>query len=144
MTTPVSRKESSTTMSIGDVILAALVVVLGAAGTYLLLPHRHGTARPRGVHGAGAIAAGLALLVFLMFWSPPGPFLATVFFYIFGVAAIVGAFLTVTSRNPIYSALWFASVVLATSGLFLLAGPRSWPPARSSSTPARSSSRSCS
>ena len=27
-----------------------------------------------------------------------------------------------TSRNPVYSALWFASVVLATSGLFLLAG----------------------
>ena len=26
-----------------------------------------------------------------------------------------------TSRNPIYSALWFASVVLSTSGLFLLA-----------------------
>ena len=29
--------------------------------------------------------------------------------------------MTVTSRNPIYSALWFASVVLSTSGLFLLA-----------------------
>ena len=27
-----------------------------------------------------------------------------------------------TSRNPIYSALWFASVVLSTAGLFLLAG----------------------
>ena len=26
-----------------------------------------------------------------------------------------------TSRNPVYSALWFASVVLSTSGLFLLA-----------------------
>ena len=38
------------------------------------------------------------------------------------MAAIVGAVLTITSRNPIYSALWFASVVLATAGLFLLAG----------------------
>ncbi len=35
---------------------------------------------------------------------------------------MIGALLTVTSRNPIYSALWFASVVLSTSGLFLLAG----------------------
>src|SRR5205085_8838218 len=26
------------------------------------------------------------------------------------------------TRNPIYSALWFAAVVLSTSGLFLLAG----------------------
>ena len=53
--------------------------------------------------------------------SPPGPFLPTVFFYIFSAAALVGALLTVTSRNPIYSALWFASVVLSTTGLFLLA-----------------------
>jgi NADH-quinone oxidoreductase subunit J len=45
-----------------------------------------------------------------------------VFFYVFSVAAIIGGLLTVTSRNPIYSALWFASVVLATAGLFLLAG----------------------
>ena len=44
------------------------------------------------------------------------------FFYVFSLAAIVGGLLTVTSRNPVYSALWFASVVLSTSGLFLLAG----------------------
>ncbi len=65
---------------------------------------------------------GLALLVFLGFWSPPGPFLPTLFLYGFGAAAIAGGFLTVTSRNPVYSALWFASVVLSTAGLFLLAG----------------------
>jgi len=105
-----------------DAILAILVVVGGAAGSYLMLPHRHGTARPRREYGAGAIAASLALFVFLFFWSPPGPFLPTIFFYIFGLAATASALLTVTSRNPIYSALWFASVVLSTSGLFLLAG----------------------
>jgi NADH-quinone oxidoreductase subunit J len=109
-------------MSLGDAILATLVVVLGASGTYLMLPHRHGTPRPRREYGAGAIAASLGLLVFLSFWSPPGPVLPTLFFYIFSLAATIGALLTVTSRNPIYSALWFASVVLATSGLFLLAG----------------------
>ena len=43
------------------------------------------------------------------------------FLYVFGIMAIVGGLLTVTSRNPVYSALWFASVVLSTSGLFLLA-----------------------
>ncbi len=105
-----------------DAILAALVVVLGAAGTFFMLPHRHGTARPRRVHGAGAVAASVALLVFFSFWSPPGRLLPAVFFYIFSVAALIGAVLTITSRNPIYSALWFASVVLATAGLFLLAG----------------------
>src|SRR5262249_22920795 len=109
-------------MSIGDAILATLVVALGATGTYLMLPHRHGAARPRTAHGAGAVAAGLALLVFITSWSPPGPSLPTLFFYVFSVTAIAGGLLTVTSRNPVYSALWFASVVLSTAGLFLLAG----------------------
>ena len=45
-----------------------------------------------------------------------------VFFYAFATAALSGGVLTITSRNPVHSALWFASVVLATSGLFLLAG----------------------
>ncbi len=109
-------------MTIGDAILATIVVVLGAAGTYLLLPHQHGGARPSRVHGAGAIVASLGLLAFLLFWSPPGPVIVSVFFYIFSLAATIGALLTVTSRNPVYSALWFASVVVSTSGLFLLAG----------------------
>jgi hypothetical protein len=34
-------------MTTVDVILAALVVFLGATGTYLLLPHKHGAARTR-------------------------------------------------------------------------------------------------
>jgi NADH-quinone oxidoreductase subunit J len=110
------------TISLSDTILATLVVVLGAAGTYLLLPHRHGRARARTAHGAGLGAAGLALLVFMVSWSPPGSFLPTLFFYVFGVTAIAGGLLMITSRNPIYSALWFASVVLSTAGLFLLAG----------------------
>ena len=74
------------------------------------------------MHAAGAVLASLGLLGFLTFWSPPGPFLAGLFFYLFSIGAIVGGLLTVTSRNPIYSALWFASVVLSTAGLFLLAG----------------------
>ena len=109
-------------MTTGDAILAAIVVVLGAVGTFLLLPHQHGAARPRRVHAFGAIAASLGLLLFVFFWSPPGPVVPTFFFYVFGLAAIVGGVLLITSRNPVYSALWFALVVLATAGLFLLAG----------------------
>src|SRR5208337_1690266 len=114
--------ESSTAMSTGQVILATLVILLGAGGSYLLLPHRHGATRSRNVHAAGAVLASLALLGFLTFFSPPSPFLAGLFFYLFSIGAIAGGLLTVTSRNPIYSALWFASVVLSTAGLFLLAG----------------------
>src|SRR5690349_12722779 len=109
-------------MTIGQVILATLVVLLGAGGSYLLLPHAHGSTRPRRAHAAGATLAGLALLGFLTFWTPPGPFISGLFFYLFSIAAVASALMTVTSRNPIYSALWFASVVLSTAGLFLLAG----------------------
>jgi NADH-quinone oxidoreductase subunit J len=109
-------------MSTEYMILATLVALLGAGGTYLLLPHHHGASRTKSVHVGGAILAGLALLIFLTFFSPPGPFLAGLFFYLFSIGALVGALLTVCSRNPIYSALWFASVVLCTAGLFLLAG----------------------
>jgi NADH-quinone oxidoreductase subunit J len=105
-----------------DLYLAVAVVVFGAAGTYLLLPHRHGSAKPARVHAAGGALVALAVLLFASFWTPPHPFLSSLFFYVFSVAAVAGAVLTVTTRNPIYSALWFASVVLSTSGLFLLAG----------------------
>lgn len=104
-----------------DMIFAAIVVGLGALGTYLLLPHKHGAVRPRAAHGGGAILAGLFLLAYLGYWSPPGPLLPTIFLYIFGATSIIGAVLTVTSRDPVSCALWFASVVLSTSGLFLLA-----------------------
>lgn len=115
-------QEPATAMTAGQVTLATLVVLLGAGGIYLLLPHRHGASRARSVHLAGAILSSLALLGFMLFWSPAGPPLSGLFFYLFSIGAMVGAVLTVTSRNPIYSALWFASVVLSTAGLFVLAG----------------------
>src|SRR5262249_15502372 len=92
-------------------------------GTYLLLPHAHGSAKPARVHSIGAALALVALAVFAMFfWTPLDPPLASLFFYGFSLAAVGGAVLAIASRNPVYSALWFASVVLSTSGLFLLAG----------------------
>lgn len=106
----------------GDILFASLVIVLGAVGTWLLLPHRHGSAKPRSAHIAGAALAGLSLLLMVFFWTPPGWHIASIFFYVFALAAIAGGILTITSRNPVHSALWFASVVLSTSGLFLLTG----------------------
>ena len=105
-----------------DLIKAVLVIVSGAIGTYLLLPHRHGSIKPRLAHYLGGGLVLLAILAFALLWTPPGSFLASAFFYAFGASAVGGAILTITSRNPVYSALWFASVILSTSGLFLLAG----------------------
>lgn len=108
-------------LKLGDVLLPILATILGAIGTWLLLPHGHNT-RPKLAHQLGYALSGIATLLLASLWAPPGDFLVSMFFYVFGIVAILGGILTVTSRNPIYSALWFASVVLSTSGLFLEAG----------------------
>ena len=105
-----------------DVSLATVVILLGGFGTWLLLPHRLGRLKPRRVQGLGAVLAMLAVVLLARFYTPPGALLQSAFFYMFATASVAGGILTVTSRNPVSSALWFASVVLATSGLFLLAG----------------------
>jgi NADH-quinone oxidoreductase subunit J len=105
-----------------DLVHAILAIVFGGTGTYLMLPHKHGTRKPRTVHAVGAGLGLLALLFFSMLWSAPGDWIASLLFYACGFMTIAGAVLTVTSRDPTHSALWFAAVVLATAGLFLQAG----------------------
>jgi NADH-quinone oxidoreductase subunit J len=101
---------------------ASTVVLLGGLGTWLLLPHRRGQAKPELIHLLGAILTLFALVAMAALWTPPGTFLSRVFFYVFGIVAVGGGIMTVTSRSPVHSALWFASVVLSTAGLFLLSG----------------------
>jgi len=105
-----------------DLTLAFFVVVLGAIGTYLLLPHRRGAIKPQRLQWIGGGLTVLAVLLFGLFWHPPGPFLTGLFFYVFSFIAVGAAIQMITSRDPIHSALWFAVVVLSTSGLFLIAG----------------------
>jgi NADH-quinone oxidoreductase subunit J len=105
-----------------EVIYAIFVVVLGASGLFLLLPQRHGLATPKRVHVVGGALTAVALLLFARYWTSPHGFPTGLFFYAFSFAALAGAVLTVTSRDPIHNALWFAAVILSTSGLFLLAG----------------------
>ena len=86
-------------------------------GTYLLLPHRHGRTpaadrarRGRGRGGPGAAGVPVASGARRARFCPPCSFTSS------ARPRSPAAVLTVTSRNPIYSALWFASVVLSTSG----------------------------
>ncbi|MDR3623258.1 MAG: NADH-quinone oxidoreductase subunit J [Paludisphaera borealis] len=117
-------------MFTGSMLFTTFVILLGAGGVYLLLPHRHGQAKTQTVYIVGAVLAGFGLVGFLSFLSAPAELdlsqldklLSAVFFYSFSASALGCGVMTVTSRNPIYSALWFAGVVLSTAGLFLLAG----------------------
>jgi NADH-quinone oxidoreductase subunit J len=106
-----------------EMIFPTLAILLGAIGSYLLLPQRHGALRPGKTYVIGAVLAAIGFLGLLLGYSnPPGPFLSGFFFLVFSVLSVFGGVLTVTSRSPIDSALWFAAVILATTGLFLLAG----------------------
>jgi NADH:ubiquinone oxidoreductase subunit 6 (subunit J) len=93
-----------------------LVMALGAAAMYLLLP------RPRAqrvTFGAGlgvlAILLGGVLFVGSHVANPE-----VILFYAFSAVAVIAGGLLVTQRNPARAALSFALVVLCTCGLFLL------------------------
>lgn len=112
-------------MTDASFILATLGVLLGATGTYLLLPHRRGEAKARTLYILGGTFAALGLVGFLLLLTPPAlsplaDLIAGSFFYLFAAGALGCGVMTVTSRNPVYSALWFAGVVISTAGLFLL------------------------
>jgi NADH-quinone oxidoreductase subunit J len=111
------------TISKFDLINLFFVIVVGASGIYLLLPHSHGRTKPLLAHRVGLVLSALSVLSFMMFCRTTDVELVTkAFFYIFSIAAVGCGILTIISRDPIHSALWFAAVVLATSGLFLLSG----------------------
>ncbi len=111
------------TISSSDFIALVAVVFFGAIGTYLLLPDPKGEAKSKVGFSVGLGLSVFAIVALARFWRVGDVELITkLFFYLFGFATVGCAVMTVTSRDPVHSALWFAAVVLATSGLFLLAG----------------------
>jgi NADH-quinone oxidoreductase subunit J len=92
-------------------------VVLAAVGVWLLLPR--GTRRGR---IAGCVLALLALAHFGM----QAPRLSMGWidstFAAIALTTVVSCAATISSRNPLYSAIWFGMALLGTAGLFLLQG----------------------
>ena len=43
-----------------------------------------------------------------------------VVFYVFAFAAVIGAIMCITQRNPIASAFWLISVLMSLAGVFVL------------------------
>ncbi len=91
-------------------------VLLGAAALLLLLP------RARRISPvAGGLLGGAALALAGLWWiNRVGPLPEIVLFYVFAGLAVLGATLMIVQSNPVYAALSFALVILASCGLFLL------------------------
>lgn len=109
--------------------LAALIP--GAVGVYMMIPRGQPSGRILGRLIGGALATlSLVLLATLPLGGPAGG-QAHVFwqledrglnicFWMLAVITLVSAVLMITSRNPVYSALWFSLVLLSNSGMFFL------------------------
>jgi NADH-quinone oxidoreductase subunit J len=118
----------------GSILRALIVLGIGAAGVYLMLPRgQPDDRRLQRYLGAALATVSLVLLAGLAISfvdSNPGmPFLwritgqprfTNATFYLFAFVSLASAVLMITSRSPVYSALWFAMVLLGNSALYLL------------------------
>lgn len=98
--------------------LVLMATGVGGVALYLLLP--------RGTTKGRSAGIGLAALAMAILWTLWGQNLRHALgwrdavFYLFATQAVLGAVLTVISRHPVSSALWFACSVIGTAGLFFL------------------------
>jgi NADH-quinone oxidoreductase subunit J len=93
--------------------------VLGAVALFMMMP-REGVAWRRLGALLGAMTLG-GLWLFLARYLPAISGTAA-YYYIFSAIAIAAAARVITHKRPVYSALWFVLVVLASAGLLLIQG----------------------
>ena len=91
--------------------------IAGAIGLYLLMRGTKGSVR-----GLGTLVAlgGLAWLLTAIMESIDGTLAGTAPVMIFGLLAIMSAVRVITHRRPVFAALYFVLVVVASAGLFLM------------------------
>jgi len=93
------------------------VFALGAVGLYLALPQRGRWPVRTGLILSAAALAGLLAFFGRSFLFTEG---TTFYFVVLAGIALVGAVRMITHPKPVYSAILFVMVVLATAGLLLL------------------------
>ncbi len=96
-----------------------LGLVIWAFGILWLMPSRRpGQIRSQRI-GISIAAAGL-LLFCGSFGKSTSDLASEVMFWVFAAGALGCGVLMITSRNPVYGALWFALSTLSTCGLFMV------------------------
>jgi NADH-quinone oxidoreductase subunit J len=97
--------------------IIAAATLLAAAGLWLSLPRVRSWGRSLGaVFVAGSLGLFASQTPGLGTWTADGVF------YLLAGVTVFSAAATVTFRNPVYSAIWFALSLLGTAGLFLFDG----------------------
>ena len=96
--------------------LLVVALSLMGLGVWWLMPSSWPRSRAGGwlltLVGGGLLASRLHVAT--------GPLAESILFWIFACGALLCAVLMITSRKPVYAALWFALVTFSTCGLFLL------------------------
>ncbi|MEM1354558.1 MAG: NADH-quinone oxidoreductase subunit J [Planctomycetota bacterium] len=108
-------------------LLLYIATIVGAAALVLLMPRAGLNLRPIGallgasaLGGAWLVIAGTTDLIPRLTEDNLGmPRAAFAYYYVFSLIAIAAAVRVITHQKPVYSALWFVMVVLASAGLFL-------------------------
>ena len=97
---------------------------LGSLALLLLMPKRGLNLRVIGtLVGASSLGGLWLFLSCKMNWGELGIGNgAFAFYYVFSAISIASAVKVITHTRPLYSALWFVMVILASSGLFLVLG----------------------
>ena len=102
---------------IATLAILGTATLLLAAGMWLSLPRGRGAGRSLGtVLVAGSLGLFASQTPGLGSWAADGVF------YVLATVTVLAAVATVTFRNPVYSAIWFALSLLGTAGLFLFDG----------------------
>jgi NADH-quinone oxidoreductase subunit J len=92
-------------------------IILGALGMWLMLPRGSAAGRM-----SGMVLAAVSLGLFCSQLPRLAGLVADSVFLILAGITVVAAAGTVTTRSPVYAAIWFGLTLLGTAGLFLFQG----------------------
>lgn len=92
-------------------------IALGAVSLIALIPRNTRLSR-----GVGVVSGAIALGLFLLQMPIEATVAGRLVFWICATVTLVSAVATISARNPVYSAIWFAVTLVGVSGLLLLQG----------------------
>ena len=103
-------------------VVIYIASLVGAVALWLLLPKRRTNYKALGALLAAASVGGIWLFAAgSRRWEILGlTQTAFAYHYVFAALAMIGAVRVITHTRPVYAALWFVMVILASAGMFLV------------------------